>query len=50
MTQYLLSIQQPDGEPPSPEALEPIMQACEDLVHEMKVAGVWVFNGGLAPA
>lgn len=50
MTQYLLSIQQPsDGEPPSPEALEPVMQACDDLVHEMKAAGVWVFNGGLAP-
>lgn len=50
MTQYLLNIQQPsDGEPPSPEALEPIMQACDDLVREMKAAGVWVFNGGLAP-
>lgn len=47
MTQYLLSIYQPDGGPPPPEVLEPIMRDVAALGQEMKAAGVWVFNGGL---
>ncbi len=49
MKQYLLSIYQPDGAPPPPEALEPVMRAVDALNEEMKAAGVWVFSGGLHP-
>ena len=49
MTQYLLSIYQPDGPPPPPEFLEPIMRDIYALNDEMKAAGVWVFGGGLHP-
>jgi hypothetical protein len=49
MAQYLLSIYQPDGEPPAPELLEPIMQKVNALVEETKTRGAWVFNGGLHP-
>jgi hypothetical protein len=47
MKQYLLSIYQPDGDPPPPDVLEPIMRDVSALTQEMKAAGVWVFNGGL---
>ena len=49
MKQYLLSIYQPDGDPPPPEVLEPVMQNVDALNEEMKAAGAWVFNGGLHP-
>jgi hypothetical protein len=49
MKQYLLSIYQPDGPPPPRERLEPIMRDVGALLHEIKEAGVWVFNGGLHP-
>jgi hypothetical protein len=49
MKQYLLSIYQPDGSPPPPEFLEPIMRDVNALRQEMKTAGVWVFAGGLHP-
>ena len=49
MKQYLLSIYQPDGEPPPPEVLGPIMRDVGALVDEVKAAGAWVFNGGLHP-
>lgn len=49
MQRYLLSIMQPDGEPPAPEVLEPIMRDVRALVQETKDAGAWVFNGGLFP-
>lgn len=49
MTRYLLSIIQPDGEPPPPEVLDPIMRDMAELAQGMKDAGVWVFNGGLHP-
>ncbi|HLL65871.1 MAG TPA: YciI family protein [Micromonosporaceae bacterium] len=48
--QYLLSVIQPDGDPPPPEVLEPIMRDLAALSREMKAAGVWVFEGGLHPA
>jgi hypothetical protein len=49
MTQYLLSIYQPDG-PPPPEVMaqmDTIMADVNALVQETKDAGVWVFDGGL---
>jgi hypothetical protein len=49
MKQYLLSIYQPDGPPPEPEVLEPIMRDLDALNQEMKAAGVWVFAAGLHP-
>jgi hypothetical protein len=47
--QYLLSIYQPDGEPPPPEFLDPIMRAVEAVNAELREAGAWVFAGGLHP-
>lgn len=49
MKQYLLSIYQPDGPPPAPEVLGPIMRDLGRLNDEMKAAGVWVFSAGLHP-
>jgi hypothetical protein len=49
MKQYLLSIYQPDGPPPPPEVLEPVMRALDAVDEEMKAAGAWVFAGGLHP-
>jgi hypothetical protein len=49
MNQYLLSIYQPDGPPPSEEFLEPIMRELGALNEEMQAAGVWVFAAGLHP-
>jgi hypothetical protein len=47
MKQYLLSVYQPDGPPPEPEVLDPIMADIGAVEQEMKDAGVWVFSGGL---
>lgn len=49
MKRYLLSVYQPDGDPPPPEILEPVMRDIEALEREMKAAGAWVFSGGLHP-
>jgi hypothetical protein len=49
MKQYLLSIYQPDGEPPPPELLEPVMKNVSALLDEAKSSGAWVFNAGLHP-
>ena len=49
MTQYLLSVYQPDGDPPPPEVLGPIMLKVHALRDELKAAGAWVFSGGLFP-
>jgi hypothetical protein len=49
MQHYLLSIYQPDGDPPPPEILEPIMRELAALRTEMKAAGAWVFTAGLHP-
>jgi hypothetical protein len=50
MTQYLLSVYQPDGPAPAPEVLDKIMRDVDTVDNEMKAAGVWVFAGGLHPA
>ncbi|HEY3001538.1 MAG TPA: YciI family protein [Kribbellaceae bacterium] len=47
MKQYLLSIYQPDGDPPPPEVLDPIMANLAKLNEEMRAAGAWVFAAGL---
>jgi hypothetical protein len=47
MTQYLLSIYQPDGDPPPPEVLGRVMRDVDALNQELKAAGAWVFSGGL---
>ena len=47
MPQYLLTIMQPDGDPPPPEVLDPIMQKVNAVNDEIKAAGAWVFAGGL---
>ena len=49
MTQYLLSVYQPDGPTPPSVDLGRIMQDVDALNQEMKAAGVWVFAGGLHP-
>ena len=50
MKLYLLSVYQPDGPPPAPEVLGPIMRKVHALQDELKAAGVWVFSGGLHEA
>lgn len=49
MKQYMLSILQPDGPPPPPEELEPIMRNLDTLNREMQEAGAWVFGAALHP-
>jgi hypothetical protein len=49
MTQYLLSIYQPEGTP-VPELLEKVMADLEVLNQEIREAGAWVFTAGLHPA
>ena len=50
MKQYLLSIYQPDGDPPPPQVLDPIMRDVRAVAQEMMAAGAWVFSAGLHPA
>ncbi len=50
MKQYLLTIYQPDGEPPPPPFLENIMRDVNAVNAEMKAAGAWVFAASLFPA
>ena len=50
MKLYLLSVYQPDGPPPPPEVLAPIMRNVHALQDELKAAGAWVFSGGLHEA
>ena len=50
MKLYLLSVYQPDGAPPPPEVLAPIMRNVHALQDELKAAGAWVFSGGLHEA
>ena len=50
MKMYLLSIYQPDGDPPAPEALAPVMREIEIMNRELRARGRWVFAGGLHEA
>jgi hypothetical protein len=47
MTQYLLSIYQPDGQAPAPEVMDRVATDLHALNEELKAAGSWVFTGGL---
>ena len=47
MTQYLLSIYQPDGPIPAPEVLAKISGDVRAVREDMRAAGAWVFSGGL---
>jgi len=50
MKQYLLSVNQPDGPPPSSVDMVKVMRDVDAVIGEMKAAGSWVFNGALHPA
>jgi hypothetical protein len=47
MKQYLLSIYQPDGDPPPADVLAAIMRNVGALDEELRSSGAWVFSGGL---
>lgn len=47
MTQYLISIYQPDGGTPPPDVLEAVGRELHLLNQEIKAAGGWLFAGGL---
>jgi len=47
MKQYMLTIYQPDEDPPSRGDLEPVMRDMAALRQEMEAAGAWVFSAGL---
>jgi hypothetical protein len=47
MKQYLLSMYQPDGDPPPSVDLEQIMEDLDALRQELRAAGAWVFGDGL---
>jgi hypothetical protein len=49
LKQYLLSIYQPDGDPPPPAVLDEVMRRLNALHEELKAAGAWVFVAGLHP-
>jgi len=49
MKQYLISMYQPDGNPPPPEVLSPIMTQVGAWRDDLQAAGAWVFTGGLQP-
>jgi hypothetical protein len=51
MKHYLLTIMQPDGDPPPRDVLDGIMRDVNTFNDELKAAGAWVFADGLhAPA
>ena len=50
MQQYLLSVYQPDGDPPPPEVLGPIIDDLRAWREDLEAAGSWVFTAGLHPA
>lgn len=47
MKQYLLSIYQPDSDPPPADVLAEIMRDISAVREELRSAGAWVFSGGL---
>jgi hypothetical protein len=50
MTTYLLSVYQPDGEPPPPDVLKGVMHNVYEVRRELQAARAWVFAGGLHAA
>jgi hypothetical protein len=49
MTQYMITIYQPDGDPPPPEFLEAVGRELHALNQDIKSAGAWVFSRALHP-
>jgi hypothetical protein len=49
MKTYLISVYQPDGPPPPPEILDPIMRNLAAFNAELVDAGAFVFAAGLCP-
>jgi hypothetical protein len=49
MKQYLLSMYQPDGDPPPPAELAEIMREVDAINDELRSVGAWVFSNGLHP-
>ena len=47
MTQYLLTIYQPDGPPPDGETMAQIAADLRALNEQLRTSGSWVFTGGL---
>ena len=47
MKQYLLTVYQPDRDPPSADALAEITRDVLAVDQELRSAGAWVFSGGL---
>jgi hypothetical protein len=50
MTHYMLGVYQPDGDPPPPEILDPIMERVRAWRDDLRAAGAWVFTAGLHAA
>lgn len=50
MAKYLLSMQQPDGPPPSAEFLDEVMARLRQVNEKIKAEGGWFFSCGLHPA
>ena len=50
MTQYVLTVYQPDGPTPPQVDLDRIVRDVGEVNKEMRAAGAWVFSGGLTPA
>ena len=50
MTQYLLTLYQPDGPPPADVDLDRIGAELGAFNEELRAKGAWVFSGGLHPA
>ena len=47
MKLYLLSVYQPDGDPPPAEVLTKVMAEIEVMNRELRATNSWVFAGGL---
>lgn len=50
MKRYLLSVYQPDGDPPATEVLAAIDRDVAAVDDDLRSAGAWVFSGGLHPS
>ena len=50
MKRYMLTVYQPDGDPPPPEIINGIMRDVHAVTQAMKDAGAWVFTAGLNEA
>ena len=50
MAKYLLSVIQPDGAPPPPAVMGPIMERVARFSDELAASGSWVFNQALHDA